>query len=72
MPRSRYIIRGVSDILGLIKKGDKTIPLAIEVKRPRGTLSESQKRFLDRFKTLGGMSIVAYSVEDVRKALEAI
>ena len=41
--------------------------VAIEVKRPNGKLSKDQKRFLDEVEKAGGMAIVAYSLDDVRK-----
>jgi len=58
--------KGVSDILGFYKKRF----LAIEVKSPNGRLSEHQKRFLAQVENNGGITIVAYSVEDVINGLK--
>lgn len=52
---------GVADILGCYKGR----LLAIEVKAPKGRLSEHQVRFLERVSQEGGIAIVAYSVDAV-------
>mgnify|MGYP001576709913 FL=1 len=57
---------GVSDILGIYKGK----PLAIEVKAPKGKLTEKQKIFLDNWSREGGLAIVAWSIDDVIKGLE--
>lgn len=61
MPRNRFQIRGVSDILGIYKGR----PLAIEVKSAKGKVSPEQKDFLNKFAEMGGLCFVARSVEDV-------
>ena len=43
--------------------------IAVEVKRPGRFPTVEQKAFLDAVKTAGGISIVARSVEDVRRGL---
>ena len=64
--KSKYIINGVSDILGVLN--GKFI--AIEVKSAKGRLSESQKEFLYQVNEEGGIGFVARSVEDVRRNLQ--
>lgn len=63
--RSRFLRNGISDILGV---WDGKM-LAIEVKAPGGKLSNEQADFLDKVNLAGGIGFVAYSVEDVIKAL---
>lgn len=63
--KSKHIIRGVSDILGVL---DGRF-VAIEVKKPGGKVSEHQQNYLDRINKEGGIGFVAYSVEDVTKEL---
>jgi len=58
--------RGVSDIIG-IYKGKY---LAIEVKTPRGKLSEHQEKFLQAVNLEGGIGFVARSVDDVINGLD--
>ena len=60
-PNNRYHIKGVSDIIGVYKG----IPLFIEVKSSRGTVSVEQARFLDWINALGGCAFVARRLEDV-------
>lgn len=57
---------GIADIIGIFQGK----PLAIEIKTERGKLSESQAKFLARFRLEGGIAFVARSVEDVINALQ--
>jgi hypothetical protein len=59
---------GSSDLLGFTKTGKI---IAIECKAPRGKLTSSQERFLERVREAGGVSGVARSVEDAQAILEA-
>lgn len=56
---------GSSDILGIFKGK----PLAIEVKKPEGKVSEKQAQFIERFNKEGGIAFVARSVFDVKREL---
>lgn len=58
---SRFHRPGVADILGIVNK----MPLAIEVKTKKGVLTDHQKQFLAQWEQMGGISIVARSVDDV-------
>ena len=64
----RFCIRGASDILGIWRGW----PLAIEVKRHDGKLSDDQEWFLEKFRDAGGIGIVARSLEDAIKPLMKI
>ena len=57
--------KGVPDILGCYH--GKLI--GIEVKTPKGTVSEDQKRFIANLNEAGGNAFVARSVEDVINGL---
>lgn len=66
----RYGTPGSSDILGIMPDGRF---LAVECKREKGgRLSELQKAFLTAIKINGGVSIVARSVEELKKELEKV
>ena len=58
--------KGIADILGCWKGR----LIAIEVKTPRGKLSEKQEQFLMEVNAAGGLGFVARSVEDVMRELE--
>ena len=58
---------GSSDILGVLPGGRF---IAVECKSKKGKLSENQKDFLAEIERLGGLAIVARSVDDVIKAVE--
>lgn len=64
---SRYTKTGVPDILG-VWNGQM---IGIEVKRPGGRVSDDQAEFLTALNKAGGIGLVAYSLEDVIKTLEA-
>ena len=63
-----YAMKGVADILGVLKDGSGRM-LAIEVKTPKGRQSADQKLFEKRLTMLGGVYILARSVEDVSAIL---
>lgn len=60
--------KGVSDILGIYKG----YPLAIEIKRLKGRVSENQQAFLDKFKAEGGIAFIARSLDDVIRHFEMV
>jgi hypothetical protein len=53
--------KGAADLIGCLPDGRF---IAVEVKAPQGRLSPEQQAFLDKIAGLGGVAIVAYSVED--------
>lgn len=58
---------GLSDVLGILPDGRF---LAVECKRPGGPgPTPEQLSFLGRVEQLGGLAVVAYSVEDLVQAL---
>ena len=61
--KSKFLINGVSDILGIMNGRF----IAIEVKRPstRKNVSRDQQSFLDKINQLGGLAFVATSIEDI-------
>jgi hypothetical protein len=69
MPNSTFIIRGISDIQGIIPQSGKI--LCIEVKTParRKQLSPYQHIFLSEINSRGGIAFVATSIEEVQKVL---
>jgi hypothetical protein len=58
---------GSADILGLLPGGRF---IAVECKSKKGKLSEKQKDFLAEVEQLGGIAIVARSVEDVMNSVK--
>jgi len=58
---------GSSDVIGLLPGGRF---ICVECKSKKGKLSEKQKEFLAEVEKLGGLAIVARSVDDVIKAVE--
>jgi hypothetical protein len=57
---------GVADILGISKTGKF---FAIEVKKPGGSVSEKQIKFMGEIIKRGQIGIFAYCLEDVMEAL---
>ena len=68
-----YAIRlaapGVSDLIGWTEGGRF---VAIEVKAPRGRVTDEQKAFLDLVRRSGGLAGVARSVEEARKIIRGV
>lgn len=67
-PRNHPETPGMADILGALEGGRL---LAIEVKSEGGVVSKEQREWLDRVHRCGALAIVARSVEDVQKAIDA-
>lgn len=63
----RVAMRGVADILGVLPGGQF---IAVECKYGSGQLSPEQRTFADRVREMGGLFVLARSVEDVDNALE--
>lgn len=63
--KSRWEIKGVSDILGL---WDGRF-VAIEVKSKTGRLTPEQRTFIQEVNELGGLAFMARSVDDVKNNL---
>ena len=63
----RFGVPGSADILGILKPKGRMV--AIEVKGPRGRLSDKQGLWQQMFEDHGGLYIVARSVEDVTVGL---
>lgn len=71
--------RGVSDILGIIPQTVRVVGydepqtfgnfLAVECKTPAGRLTKEQAEFLAEIERLGGIAIVARSVDELESKL---
>lgn len=62
----RVGFRGLSDIVGALRDGRW---LAVECKSARGVVSDEQAAFLEAVRAVGGVAVLAYSVDDVVRAL---
>ena len=65
MPKSRFQIRGVSDIIA-IREGKV---MFLEVKTAKGRQTKHQKMFQKRIEENGGHYFVVRSVDDTREAI---
>jgi hypothetical protein len=65
----RFSTPGASDILGVLPPAGRM--LAVEVKKPGGRLTASQRQFLDAVRAAGGCALVVRSVDELIAALAA-
>lgn len=65
----RYGQPGMADLSGLLGPSGRRVEL--EVKAPRGRLSEQQERWGEMVRSRGGLWIVARSVEEAQEGLQA-
>lgn len=65
----RFGLPGMCDITGQLKDGRR---LEIEVKRPKGVVSDVQTAFIEMVNACGGLAFVARSVEDVEERLALV
>jgi hypothetical protein len=77
LPHSPYIIRGVSDVIGIINYGlcngqNCGRFLAVEIKTPKrkGNVSDDQKQFIKMITSNGGLAFVATSIDDVKEVFK--
>ena len=62
----RFGVPGQADLTGILPDGRR---LEVEVKSPEGTQTEDQRNFQRLIERFGGVYVLAWSVEDVRRAL---
>ena len=62
---------GSSDLVGWTVIDGRAIFTAVECKLPGKRPTAQQQQFLDAVTAAGGIAAVAYSVKDVRQAIEA-
>ena len=62
----RVGFRGLTDIVGGLRDGRW---LAVECKSSTGVVTPDQRAFMEAVVAIGGVAIVAYSVDDVMRAL---
>lgn len=67
--RKGSTLKGVSDILGILKGGKF---LAIEIKKKGNYASQEQKLFIKNINDRGGIAFVAYSIDDVILNLKTV
>jgi hypothetical protein len=61
---------GGSDLIGWMDLGSLAVFLAVEVKRRGKKPTDKQSAFLAAINAAGGLGIVAYSVDDVRREID--
>lgn len=66
---NKYEIKGISDILGILPSG---LFLAIEVKIKPNKPTEEQIHFINMINGNGGLSFVAYSIENVESIFNMV
>lgn len=66
----RFGTPGQADISGIVSVGGRGVRLEIEVKSATGKQSADQKSYQSMITRLGGIYILARSVDDVKRALE--
>lgn len=62
-----FAFKGCSDIIGQMIDGRF---LAIEVKQPKGIVTDEQEKFINQVNELGGVAGVARSVDDAKNIVE--
>lgn len=71
LPHSPFILKGISDILGVARINGRGIFLAIEVKTPmrKSQISDTQKGFLNMIAQMGGIAFMATSATEALEKL---
>jgi len=64
-----YSVKGLPDVMAVIRKDDKSFFICLEVKRPGNKPTEIQEHFIRKFNDLG---IVAEVVTSLKEVIEII
>lgn len=67
---SPFILKGVSDILGILKPDGRMLAIEVKTKQRQNRLSREQKAFLESINQNGGLAFVATSLDDVIKNMK--
>ena len=67
-----YSVKGLPDVMGVIRKDHKYFFLCLEVKQPGNKPTEIQKALLRRFNELGVVAEVVTSLDEVVKIIEEL
>ena len=74
-PLRAGLCRGSSDLIGWVTVSiggrDLAILCAVEVKTPRGKVSDVQQNFIDRVNAAGGIAIIARSPDEAMEKIAA-
>jgi len=65
-------VPGCPDLIGWVMVDGRAVFLGVETKSPTGALRDSQRAFQATLTRMGGLYIVARSVEDVDRVLEPL
>ncbi len=68
-PNSPYIIKGISDILGVLPDG-RFLAIECKAKGKKWNVSKEQQSFIDAVNQNGGLAFVADKIEDVVSELK--
>ena len=67
-----YGTKGLPDIMAVIRKGNKSFFICLEVKTPTGKPTILQSRMLGRFACLGIESRIVTSLDEVKEIIKSI
>lgn len=67
-----YSVKGLPDVMAVIKKNDKSFFLCLEVKQPGCKPSEIQRATLRKFQNLGITATVVTSLKEVIAIIEEL
>ena len=65
-----YGTKGLPDIMAVIRKGEKSFFICLEVKTETGVVTEIQKKIIKRFTDLNIMAGVVRSLDEVKELIE--
>lgn len=67
-----YSVKGLPDVMAVVRKDGKSFFLCLEVKQPRNKPTEIQKALIRKFKELGVTARVVTSIDEVVKIIEEL
>lgn len=67
-----YSVKGLPDVMAVIRKDEKSFFLCLEVKLPGNKPSEIQKALIKKYKKLGAVAEVVTTLIEVEKIIEEL
>ena len=65
-----YSVKGLPDVMAIVRKGNQSFFLCFEVKQPGNTPTEIQKALIRKFESLGVVAKVVTTLDEVAKTIE--
>ena len=72
LPSKSYSVKGLPDVMAVIRKDDKSFFICLEVKRPGNDMTEVQKALMKKFTKLNIVARKVTKLSEVKKIIKEL